>query len=95
MAVAKLGYLQTIVLAIGLLGFAVAFVVQCRLRHHVSPDRVRDLLHTPSELYRNSVPPKRVLDERGLQLHRLMVAGGMLFVAACAVLVIFTEALPW
>jgi hypothetical protein len=95
MTAANFGYIHMAVLAIGLIGFGVAFVTQFRLRHHVSSDRVRDLLNTPSKLYPNSIPPKLVLDERGRQLHRLMVAGGVLFAASGAVLLLLTQGLPW
>jgi hypothetical protein len=91
---AKAGYINVVVLGIGLIGFAIAFVVQFRPRHHVSADRVRELLHNPSELYPNGIPPKRVLSERGRQLHRLMVAGGVLFVGAIAVMILLTQGLP-
>ena len=91
----RFGYLHMVVLAIGVVGFGVAFVVQFRLRHHVSPDRVRELLDTPSKLYPNSVPPRLVLDERGRRLHRLMVTGGVLFAGAGATLVLLTQGLPW
>ena len=89
----KLSYINIVVLGIGLIAFTVAFVVQFRLRHHVSPDRVRELLHTPSKLYPNCLPPKAVLNERGRQLHRLMVAGGVLFAGGIAVTMLLTQVL--
>jgi hypothetical protein len=85
---------QAAILAVGLIGFAIAFFTQFRLRHHVSADRVRELLGKPSDLYPNTIPPKRVLDERGRQLHRIMVIGGGLFVGACAALLLLNQALP-
>ena len=71
--------IQLIPLGIGLAGFAVAFVVQFRLRSHVSAEKVRSLLSKPSDLYPNSIPPKRVLDEKGQKLHTVMTVGGAVF----------------
>ena len=80
--------IRLIVLGLGLAGFFVAFFVQFRLRYHVSPQRVQELLHTPSQLYPNSIPPRRVLDERGRRLHRIMMAGGVLFIGSILTLLL-------
>jgi len=88
----NLTLIQVAVLAVGLIGFGIAFIVQFRLRYHVSAERVRALLDTPSELYPNGIPPKQVLDERGRQLHRVMVFGGALFVVALGTLVLLAAA---
>jgi len=88
------GLIQALILAVGLIGFAIAFFTQFWLRYHVSAERVRELLGKPSDLYPNSIPPKRVLNERGRQLHRVMMIGGGLFVGACGALFLLSQALP-
>jgi hypothetical protein len=67
--------LQLVALTVGLVGFAVGFVVQFRLRRHVSADRVKALLDRPSELYPNSIPPSTVLDDTGRRLSKVMKIG--------------------
>ena len=62
----------------GLIGFAIAFIVQFRLKHHVDREKVL-AIEDMSELYPNSIPPKKVLNEKGRRLHWLLVFGGALF----------------
>lgn len=83
--------LQIIVLAIGLGAFALGFSVQFRLRHHVSPDRVRELIDRPSELYPNSIPPEIVLDESGRRLMAIMKRAVAVFAASIIGLIILSK----
>jgi len=83
--------LQIFVLAIGLGAFALAFSVQFRLRHHVSPDRVRELIDRPSELYPNSIPPEAVLDESGRRLMTIMKRAGAVFAASIIGLMVLSQ----
>jgi len=86
---------QVIALSIGLAGFAVAFILQFRLRHHVSSDRVRALLNRPSELYPHGIiPPRAVLDEKGQRLLTIVYVGGGIFVASILVMIVLVQTLP-
>jgi hypothetical protein len=87
--------IEVIALSIGLAGFAVAFVLQFRLRHHVSSDRVRALLNQPSELYPPGIiPPRAVLDEKGQRLLTILYTGGGIFIASILVMLVLTQVLP-
>jgi len=63
---------------VGIIGFGMSFVLQFRLRDHISLEKVR-AVENPKELYPNSVPPKSVLNEKGLRLYRLFQLGFALF----------------
>ena len=65
----------------GLIGFAVAFFVQFQLKHHVDRDKVSKI-QDMSELYPNSIPPKKVLTERGAKLYRWLQIGFGVFAAS-------------
>jgi hypothetical protein len=93
-ATAPMHTIQVIALSIGLAGFAVAFVLQFRLRHHVSADRVRTLLDRPSKLYPHGIPPRAVLDERGQRLLTIMYVGGGIFMASILVMIVLIQTLP-
>ena len=62
----------------GLVGFLIAFVVQFRLKHHIDRDKVMQIQHM-SELYPNSIPPRKILTEEGQRLYRWFYIGGALF----------------
>jgi hypothetical protein len=64
-------YVLLAVFAIGFAGCIAALVLQWRLRHHVSLERVR-AIDDPAKLYPNQIPPRAVLTDRGLELHRAM-----------------------
>ena len=78
---------------VGLAIFGGAFLAvvffQFRLRHHVSKDKVY-ALDDVSQLWKNVVPPKRVLNDKGLRLYRygmvllimFLIAAGMWLFAA-------------
>ena len=55
-------------LGFGLIGFVIAFLVQFRLKYHIDRDKVLQI-EDISELYPNSIPPKKILTERGQQLY--------------------------
>jgi hypothetical protein len=83
--------LQVIALAVGLAGFAAGFVIQFRLRRHVSADRVKALLDRPSELYPNSIPPEAVLDDTGRRLYKVMKIGMAMFVGSVIAMIILAQ----
>ncbi len=63
-------YLELVALPILVAGFVVAFSIQSRLHKYVSREKVvaaKDV----TRLWRGAVPPKEVLDDRGLNLYRL------------------------
>jgi hypothetical protein len=64
----------------GLIGFAVAFVVQFRLKNHIDRDKVLTI-QDMAELYPNSVPPQKILTERGQELYRWFKIGTFVFFA--------------
>jgi cytochrome b subunit of formate dehydrogenase len=77
---------------VGMAIFAGAFLavvfIQFRLKHHVSKEKVH-ALEDVSQLWKNVVPPKRVLNDKGLRLYRygwalmvmFLIAAGMLLFA--------------
>ena len=64
----------------GLIGFAIGFFIQFQLKHHVDREKVRSI-QDASELYPNSIPPKKVLTERGVRLYRWVQVGFGIFAA--------------
>jgi hypothetical protein len=84
--------IELVVLTVGLVGFAVGFVVQFRLRRHVSADRVKALLDRPSDLYPNSIPPAVVLDDAGRRLSKIMKIGLGIFMASVVTMLVLAEA---
>jgi hypothetical protein len=81
--------LRFILLTLGFAGFAVGFVLQFRLRYHISKERLLELIDTPHELYR-SPPPYRVLSESGRRLFRLMIIGLGVFIICLLTLLLVT-----
>lgn len=65
----------------GLIGFFIAFFVQFRLKYHIDREKV---LRTQdmSELYPHSIPPRKILTERGQTLYLWFYFGGGLFAAS-------------
>jgi hypothetical protein len=51
-------------LGFGLIGFAIAFVVQFRLKYHIDREKILQIEHM-SELYPNGIPPRKILIEQG------------------------------
>ncbi len=82
--------LQKIILGIGLLGFAIGFITQFRLKHHVSLERVREI-ENPAELYESCIPPKKVLTDKGRKLYRLFMLGLVTFGASIFLLIILSS----
>jgi hypothetical protein len=71
----------------GLIGFGIAFVVQFRLKHHIDRDKVINI-EDMKELYPNSIPPKKILTERGKELYRWLYIGFGVFVASILLTII-------
>jgi len=65
----------------GLIGFGIGFFVQFRLKHHIDRDKVIDI-QDMAELYPNSIPPKKILTKRGLELYRWFFVGCGVFMAS-------------
>jgi hypothetical protein len=65
-------------LGFGLIGFFIAFFVQFRLKHHIDRDKVMQI-QDMTELYPNSIPPKKILTEEGQRLYRWFYVGGAIF----------------
>ena len=78
---------QEILLGFMLVGFAVGFVIQFRLRNYVSKEKVH-AIEDVSTLWKNSVPPKEVLSEEGLRLYKYFRAGIYVFIGGCFIQVI-------
>lgn len=68
-------------LGFGLVGFFVAFFIQFRLKYHIDREKVLEL-DDMSELYPSGIPPKRILTQRGQQLHLWLKVGVGIFVAS-------------
>ena len=82
-----MSFLQVAVLVVGIIGFGMSFVVQFQLKNHISIEKVRSV-SDPKELYPNSIPPKTVLNEKGLQLYKVFQSGFFLFFGAIVILMI-------
>jgi hypothetical protein len=65
----------------GLIGFGIAFFVQFRLKNHIDRDKVIKI-QDMAELYPNSIPPKKILTERGMELYRWLYIGIGVFIAS-------------
>ena len=69
------------VLIPGMIGFAIGFFVQFRLKHHIDRDKVLQI-QDMAELYPNSIPPKKIFNEDGLRLYRWFYVGIGLFMGS-------------
>jgi hypothetical protein len=74
-------------LGIGLIGFFIAFFVQFRLKYHIDREKVLQI-EDMSELYPNSIPPKKILTQRGQQLYFWLKIGGGIFVGSIILCII-------
>jgi hypothetical protein len=73
----------------GLVGFFIAFFVQFRLRHHIDREKVLQI-EDMSELFPNSVPPKKILTERGQRLYFWFTMGiGIFFASIVLTMIIY------
>jgi hypothetical protein len=73
--------LKTIILFIGLTGFAIALFCQMMLRQHISEEKVRnnpDLKLNPHDV----IPPLELLNDTGLNYFRGLKIGGGIFMAS-------------
>jgi hypothetical protein len=80
---------EIVLLPIMLVGFFSAFVIQFRLHKYVSREKVMATKDV-TQLWKNSVPPKAVLNEEGLRLYRFFIFGIVIFIGGCFLLV-FSE----
>jgi hypothetical protein len=64
----------------GLIGFAIAFFVQFRLKHYIDRDKVISIENL-ADLYPNSIPPRKILNEKGKRLYFWFYCGGAIFLA--------------
>ena len=72
----------------GLIGFFISFSVQFQLKKHVDREKVLRI-ENMAELYPNSIPPRKILTERGQRLYLWFYAGGAVFaisVITCMIL---------
>jgi len=75
----------------GLIGFAIAFVVQFRLKNHIDRDKVL-AIQDMAELYPNSVPPQKILTERGQELYRWFKIGiGVFFAGILLTMILYAR----
>jgi hypothetical protein len=65
----------------GLVGIAVAFFVQFRLKYYIDRDKIINL-QDMTELYPGSIPPKKFLNEQGQKLYRWFEIGGAVFMGS-------------
>jgi len=65
----------------GLIGFVVSFIIQFRLKHYVDREKVLRI-QDMSELYSNSIPPKKILNDQGQRLYRWFIGGIAVFIAS-------------
>jgi hypothetical protein len=75
----------------GLVGFSIAFVVQFRLKNHIDRDKVL-AIQDMAELYPNSVPPQKILTERGQELYRWFKIGiGVFFAGIVLTMILYSR----
>jgi hypothetical protein len=68
-------------LFLGLVAFAIGFVLQFRVRHHIDREKVL-VLEDMGELYSGGMPPKKILTEHGRRLYLLMQIAGWVFMGS-------------
>jgi Fe2+ transport system protein B len=73
--------IHAIVFTIFMIGFVLAFAIGNRLKNHVSMEKVCEV-KDPKLLFPKSIPPKFVLNERGLFLYKLYKIGNIVIIAA-------------
>ncbi|SHF50765.1 hypothetical protein SAMN04487965_2092 [Microbulbifer donghaiensis] len=77
---------EVVILPIMLIGFAAAFFIQFRLHKHVSREKILQIQDVRA-LWKNSIPPKEVLNDEGLRLYRYFQIGIGVFVVGCFLMV--------
>jgi len=81
-----MGEFQYYLLPIMLVGFFGAFIIQFRLHKYVSREKVMATKDV-TQLWKNSVPPKTVLNDEGLRLHKYFILGISIFIGSCFLMV--------
>jgi hypothetical protein len=87
MKIEDMQVLDGIILIVGLIGFFIALIVQFRLKDCVSREKVSDM-EDISSLWRNPIPPKEVLNEKGLYLYKLYNVGAGIFIFSVLIMII-------
>ena len=73
----------------GLVGFTITFFVQFRLKNHIDRDKVLAIKNL-ADLYPNSVPPRKILNERGQRLYFWFYSGiAIFFVSIISAMLIY------
>ncbi len=62
----------------GIIGFAVSFIIQFRLKNHIDREKVLQLENL-AELYPKGLPPRKFLTAHGRKLYGWFYAGSGLF----------------
>jgi hypothetical protein len=76
-------------LGLGFVGFFIAFFIQFRLRYHIDREKVINL-EDMSELFSHSVPPKKILTDRGKRLYFWFTFGiGVFFVSIVVTMILY------
>lgn len=70
--------LSIVLYAIVAVSFLATWFFESRLKHHISRENIR-AVEDVSTLWKLSSPPKIVLNEKGLRLHRYMMAAATVF----------------
>jgi len=78
---------MSLLFVVALIGFGIAFTVQFRLKHHIDREKVMRLRNL-ADLYPNSIPPRKILTERGRELYWWLYFGMALFTAGVLATVI-------
>jgi hypothetical protein len=78
--------IELILLPIMLIGFFVAFFIQNKLHKYVSREKLLEV-EDVTKLWKNSIPPKEVLNDKGLKLYRYFNIGIVVFIGGCFVMV--------
>lgn len=78
---------EIVIIAIMIIGLLIALVIQFRLHKYVSKERLYEV-EDVTQLWKNSLPPKIVLNDKGRKLHRIMMIGLATFVGGFAFMVL-------
>ena len=87
--------LSIVLVAIVAVSFLATSFFESRLKHHISRENIR-AIEDVSTLWKFSLPPKTVLNEKGLRLHRYMRAAATVFFIGIGIVFIgiFTYGIP-
>lgn len=80
-----------IVLLVMLIGWGIAFYIQSKLHKYVSREKILEL-EDVSTLWEGSIPPKEILNEKGLQLYLYLKIGGGIFAGGVILMLLISIA---